>query len=138
MTTRLQVLVLDDEPIVGKRLKPALRKIGCEVEVFSDPLRAFARIDEKEFDVVVTDIVMGEVDGIQVLERVLARWPRTKVVMITGYAMMSMARRAMDRGAFDFVAKPFDLAELRAVVGRAAAELGIAVDAPVVVDESAP
>ena len=71
----------------------------------------------------ISDIVMGEVDGIRVLEHVLARTPRAKVIMITGYAMMSMARRAMDRGAFDFIAKPFKPDDLKRVVELAAAEL---------------
>jgi DNA-binding NtrC family response regulator len=125
---KLQVLVLDDEPIVGKRLKLALSKTGCEVEAYDDPVTAFRRIDEREFDVVISDIVMGEIDGLQVLDRVLQRSPRAKVVMITGYAMMSMARSAMERGAFDFIAKPFKPDDMRSVVARAAAELGIPLD----------
>jgi DNA-binding NtrC family response regulator len=127
-TRKLQVMVLDDERIVGQTLKPALSKLGCDVETFLEPRAAFARIEEKEFDVVVTDILMDDIDGIQVLERVLQRWPRTRVIMITGYAMMEMARRAMERGAFDFVAKPFTPDDLRAVVARAAADLGMPVE----------
>lgn len=119
----LHVLILDDEPIVGKRLKPALTKIGCEVEVFEDPKEALARIAEKEFDIVVTDIYMGEVDGLQVLERVQRKCPRTKVIIITGYAMMEMARQAMDKGAFDFIAKPFKPDDLRESIAKAAEAL---------------
>ncbi len=119
-----QVLVLDDEALVGKRLGLVLGRMGCSVEAFDDPHDALKRIAEKEFDLVVTDVVMGDVDGIQVLEQVRARCPRTKVIMITAYAMMSMARKAMERGAYDFVAKPFVPAEIRAVVRRAAGELG--------------
>lgn len=122
---KLQVLVLDDEPIVGKRLRLALSKTGCEVEAYEDAATAFRRLEQKEFDVVISDIVMGEIDGLQVLERVLQRFPRAKVIMITGYAMMSMARSAMEKGAFDFIAKPFEPGELRSVVARAATELGI-------------
>jgi DNA-binding NtrC family response regulator len=125
---KLQVLVLDDEPIVGKLLKLALSKMGCEVEAYDNPAAAFRRIDEKEFDVVISDVVMGEIDGLQVLDRVRQRFPRAKVIMITGYAMMSMARSAMEKGAFDFIAKPFEPDELRSVVARAAAELGIPLD----------
>ncbi|MBW2679265.1 MAG: response regulator, partial [Deltaproteobacteria bacterium] len=55
MSERLDVLILDDEPIVGKRLKPALAKIGCEVEIFVNSNEALDRINEKEFDIVVTD-----------------------------------------------------------------------------------
>ena len=130
MATKLQVLVLDDEPIVGKRLRPALGKLGCEIETFTDPTEAFARIEQKEFDVVVTDILMGEIDGIQVLDHVVRRWPKCKVIMITGYAMMHMARQAMEKGAFDFIAKPFNPDDLRTIVARAAEELGVPVDPP--------
>lgn len=115
----LEVLVLDDEPIVGKSLRMALSKLGLKVEVFEDPEAAMKRIDEKTFDVVVTDVVMGDIDGIQVLERVMQRSPRTKVVIITAFAMMEMARKAMERGAFDFIAKPFDAAEIRTIVSKA-------------------
>jgi CheY-like chemotaxis protein len=121
----VHVLVLDDEPTVGKRLSVVLSKIGCRVEAFSDPHAALARIDEKEFDVVITDVVMGDVDGLQVLDRVQQHSPRTRVIIITAYAMMAMARKAMDKGAFDFVAKPFVPSEIRDVVERAVGALGL-------------
>lgn len=124
MPERLKLLLLDDEPIVGKRMKPALTKIGCEVEVFENPKEALKRIEEQEFDIVVTDIRMQDVDGIEVLELVRKKSSRTKVIMITGYAMMETAREAMDKGAFDFIAKPFEPDELRAVVAKAAEALG--------------
>lgn len=128
MSEMLQVLLLDDEPIVGKRLGPALVKIGCEVEVFEEPVAALARINQKAFDIVVTDIRMDEMDGMQVLEYVKEKSPRTKVIMITGYAMIALAREAMEKGAFDFIAKPFKPDDLRRVIARAAKELGAAVD----------
>lgn len=128
MTQSLQILLLDDEPIVGKRLQPALAKIGCEVEVFQDPLAAVARIKHKEFDIVVTDIRMDEMDGMQVLEYVREKSPRTRVIMITGYAMIALAREAMEKGAFDFIAKPFKPDDLRQVIARAAKALGSSVD----------
>lgn len=116
----LEVLVLDDEPIVIKTLKVALGKIGCVVDVFQDPEDALRRLDEKTYDIVVTDVVMGDIDGIQILEHVMERSPRTKVIIMTAFAMMEMARKAMQRGAFDFIAKPFDTEEIRAIVARAA------------------
>ncbi len=124
MERRLRVLVLDDEPIVGKRLQPALAKVGCDVEVFDAPRPALERIEETRFDVVVTDIRMEEIDGIEVLEKVLARWPETRVIMITGYATVEVAREAMAKGAFDFIAKPFKPQELRDVIAKAAEALG--------------
>ncbi len=128
MPEQLEVLLLDDEPIVGKRLKPALAKIGCNVEVFEIPAEALKRIDQKNFDVVVTDLRMDEIDGIQVLEYVTTKSPRTKVIMITGYAMMALAREAMEKGAFDFIAKPFKPDDLRKVIAKAAKALGSPID----------
>ena len=124
MPEGLEVLLLDDEPIVGKRLKPALAKIGCNVEVFEDPKHALERIDQKEFDIVVTDIRMDDIDGLDVLQHVLKTSERTKVIMITGYAMMAVARDAMEKGAFDFIAKPFKPDDLRKVIAKAAKALG--------------
>ena len=128
MSDQLEVLLLDDEPIVGKRLKPALAKIGCNVEVFEEPAVALKRLDEKNFDVVVTDIRMDDIDGIQVLEHVREKSQRTKVIMITGYAMMALAREAMEKGAFDFIAKPFQPDDLRRVIAKAAKELGSSIN----------
>ena len=119
---------MDDAAIVGKRLKPALEKIGCHVEVFLDPKEAVARIQKKEFDIVVTDIYMDDMDGMEVMDFVHEKSPRTKVIMITGYAMISLARDAMEKGAFDFIAKPFKPDDLRKVIAKAAAALGLKID----------
>ncbi len=121
---KLQVMILDDEPIVGKRLQPALTKAGFEVEFFLNPREALARLDEKEFDIVVTDLKMEEVDGIQVLENILAKCENTRVILITGYATVEVAREALVKGAFDFIAKPFKPKDLRAVINKAALSLG--------------
>ena len=128
MAGKLEILLLDDEPIVGKRLKPALAKIGCDVEVFEDPRKALDRIHRKTFDIVVTDIRMEEIDGLEILEHVLRKSPRTKVIMITGYAMMEVAREAMEKGAYDFISKPFTPDDLRKVIAKAAQALGSPID----------
>lgn len=125
MTQRkLRIMVIDDENIVGKRLKPALEKTGDVVETFEDGKSALARFDAEPFDIVVTDVRMDEMDGIEVLEQILARSSRTKVIIITGYATVEVAREALTKGAFDFIAKPFKPADLRAIIERAARELG--------------
>jgi CheY-like chemotaxis protein len=123
-TEKLQVMILDDEPIVGKRLKPTLMKSGFEVEVFLDPTEALARLSEKEFDIVVTDLRMEGVDGIHVLEHIMEQCKNTRVILITGYATVEVAREALVKGAFDFIAKPFKPKELTAVVNKAALSLG--------------
>ncbi|MCG6988554.1 MAG: response regulator [Gemmatimonadetes bacterium] len=120
----LSVMILDDEPIVGKRLKPALEKSGFTVEVFEDPALALKRMAEKEFDIVVTDLRMEGLDGIQILEHVMEHCERTRVILITGYATVEVAREALVKGAFDFISKPFKPRDLQAVVNKAALSLG--------------
>jgi len=121
---KIDVLLVDDETIVGNRLKPALTKIGCQVEVFEDSKEALKRIDEKEFDIIVTDIMMADVNGIQLLEYVQKKSNRTKVIMITGYATEALAREAMAKGAFDIISKPFRPNDLREVIAKAVTALG--------------
>ncbi len=123
MTEGLEILVLDDERTVGDRLKPALEADGHRVETFVDPVKALERLAAKEFDIVLTDVRMKGIDGIQVLEQVRARTSRTKVLMVTGYATMELAREALTKGVFDFIAKPFKLRDIREMVRKAAAAL---------------
>lgn len=120
----LSVMVLDDEPIVGKRLKPALEKSGFAVECFENPADALARLREREFDIVVTDLRMEGMNGIAILEYVMEHCKRTRVILITGYATVEVAREALVKGAFDFIAKPFKPRDLQAVVAKAALSLG--------------
>ena len=119
----IQILVLDDEEIVGKRLKTALEKSDYDVEVFQDSGEAVERIAEKEFDIVVTDMRMEGIGGMGILERVVEQSPRTKVIVITGYATVEVAREALTRGAFDFIAKPFKPDDLRKIIEKAVKEL---------------
>lgn len=120
---KLRILVLDDEPIVGKRLKPALAKSGYEVSIAATGGEALRLIDEVGFDIVVADIRMEGVDGLEVLRHARAHSPRTRVIMITGFATVELAREALTMGAFDFIAKPFKLDDLRRTILRAAAAL---------------
>ena len=128
MSKQLEVLIIDDEEIVCKRLKPSIERMGCTVETFMDPVAALQRIEDKQFQIVVTDVRMEEVDGIEVLEHATKRWPDTKVIVITGYAMMALAREAMEKGAFDFISKPFKPGDIRKVILTAASELGVELD----------
>ena len=115
----LKILILDDEPIVGQRLKATLEKEGHNVETFVNPLEAVSRLEGKTFDIVVTDIRMDDMDGIEILELVLQKSARTKVIMITGYATLEVARESLTKGAFDFIAKPFKLKEMRQAIAKA-------------------
>ncbi len=120
---KLRIMVIDDENIVGKRLKPALEKTGDIVETFEEGETALSRFDEEPFDIVVTDIRMEKINGIEILERILLKSSRTKVIIITGYATVEVAREALSKGAFDFIAKPFKPDDLRAIIARASKEL---------------
>ena len=124
MGKKLHIMIIDDEPIVGKRLKQALQKFGIDVEVYEDSEIALNRLKDKNFDIVVTDIRMDKVDGIQILEDVLKHSDHTKVIIITGYATIEVAQEALAKGAFDFIAKPFKPDDLRAVINKAALSLG--------------
>ncbi len=124
MDAPLQILIVDDEPIVGKRLKQALSKLCVEVEVFDDSRKALYRLKEKKFDIVVTDVRMDKIDGIQILEYVKKRFYRTKVIIITGNATVDLVRETVYKGAFDFIAKPFKPNDLRRIIKKAALDLG--------------
>lgn len=119
----MEILILDDELIVGDRLKASLAKDGHSLETFTSSINAITRIREKSFDIVITDIRMDDVDGIEILDYVLEKDKRTKVIMITGYATLELARESMAKGAFDFIAKPFKLREVRNAIEQAAAAL---------------
>ncbi len=116
---KLSILILDDEPIVVRRLKPALEKVGYQVETFTQSADALARIEERDFDIVITDLKMEGVDGMQFLTRVKERSPRTEVIVITGFATMATTKESFQKGVFDFLAKPFKIAEIQEAVERA-------------------
>ena len=117
------ILILDDEPIVGKRLKPSLEKKGYEVEAFTSSKEALERIEDRPFDIVVTDLKMEGVDGMQFLSLVKEKYPATEVIVITGFATMGIARESFNKGVFDFLAKPFKLGEIVDIIGRAEAKI---------------
>lgn len=119
MSETRSILILDDEPIVGERLKTLLVKEGHHVEVFTDPRIAIACLEEKTFDIIISDIRMREIDGIQVMNHVFQKSKKTKVILITGYATLELARESLTKGAFDFIAKPFKSNEIRITIGRA-------------------
>ena len=121
--TKKRILVLDDETIVLKRLGPALEKAGYAVELFSRSAEAFNRIQETTFDIVITDLKMEGLDGMQFLTQVKERSPKTEVIVITGFATMDTAKESFQKGVFDFLAKPFKLGEILETVKKAEEKL---------------
>lgn len=119
MKRKTSVCILDDEPIVGDRLKPELEDDGYEVEIFTDSASALKRVQERCFDIFVTDLKMEGVDGIGFLERVKKQCPGSEVIVITGYGTLETARESLIKGAYDFIPKPFRINEIRSAVKRA-------------------
>ncbi len=115
-----QVMVIDDEEIVCKRLREHLEKIGLEVETFTESVKAVARLGERSFNVVVTDLKMKSPDGLDVLHHVRRTSPATQVIIVTGYATIESEREAEYSGVFGFVSKPFRLDEVGSMVKKAA------------------
>jgi DNA-binding NtrC family response regulator len=118
--SNLGICIIDDEVVVCKRLQQFLSKAGYAVETFVDSRSAIERIDEKRFDIVVTDIRMDNIDGMEVLDHVIGKKENTMVILITGYATIEIAREAQAKGAFDFISKPFRPQDLKEVIDRAA------------------
>jgi DNA-binding NtrC family response regulator len=116
-------MVLDDEPIVCKRLKPALEKQGYEVDTFTESSDAMKQIEQVDYDLIITDLKMKGVDGMQLLTAAKQRSPKTEVIVITGFATMETAKESFHKGVFDFIAKPFKLSEIQEVVTRAEAKI---------------
>ena len=114
-----RVLVVDDKENLRKLLGRILAD-GYEVDQAEDGARAMSLVATRGYDVVVTDIRMPGADGFELLAAVKARSPDTEVVMMTGYATVADAVRAMKQGAFDYLEKPFDPDAALGVVARAA------------------
>ncbi|MFH1991268.1 MAG: sigma-54 dependent transcriptional regulator, partial [Pseudomonadota bacterium] len=116
------ILVIDDELPICRNCEKILSKINYEVKYALNGYDALKIMDETQFDVVITDLKMSNLGGMEVLRRVKAYHPETMVIVITGYASVSSAVEVMKLGAFDYLPKPFTPHELRAVVHQALAE----------------
>ncbi len=116
----LRLIIIDDEPIVGKRLKQVFSKMGFHVDIFTNPLSALKFMENNPFDIVITDFKMEELDGMEILGKVKQLNPKARVIIITGYAKPETAKEAFKSGVFDFMVKPFRLDELKEAVRRAA------------------
>ena len=113
------ILIIDDEPAICRNCVKILSKMDCDVRYALNGYDALEMVDETVFDVVVTDLKMSNVGGMEVLRRLKASYPETMVIVITGYASVSSAVEVMKMGAFDYLPKPFTPHELRAVVRQA-------------------
>jgi len=130
MARQIKICIVDDEQIVCERLQPVLENNGFLVESFTDSKEAMERLSEGEFDILITDLKMAQVDGIELLKFARQRLPEIRVVVITGFATVETARQAMKGGAVDFIAKPFRLSHLRDLMLKIAGEIQDDSDGP--------
>lgn len=114
-----RILVVDDEEII---IRSCLRILGdgdYRVDAVQDGLLALQKLDEDDYDVMILDIMMPNMDGLEVLQRAKETHPNLDVIMVTGLSQIDTAVRSMKLGAFDYLSKPFDPDELKLVVERA-------------------
>lgn len=117
---KMNVLVVDDEQIVLDSVRKHLRKENYDLYSALSARAGLGTMDEVRIDIVLTDLMMPDIDGLEFMKMVSERDPRIPVIMITGYATINTALQATQLGAFDYIAKPFAKTELQSVVRRAA------------------
>ncbi|HKJ85663.1 MAG TPA: response regulator, partial [Spirochaetia bacterium] len=117
----MRVLIVDDEPniceglaILSSRALGPHHTVACE----SDPVRALERMEEEQYDLLVTDISMPEIDGLELTRRARSRGLISHVVIVTGYEEFAYAREALRQGAVDFLLKPINKEELASALRR--------------------
>ena len=116
---RARILIVEDELIARENLDHVLRKEGYDTVAVESGREAFQELEKCEFDLVMTDLRMQQVDGLQVLEHTKELFPDTEVIMITGYATVTSAVEAMQKGAYHYLPKPYKIEEVRILVRKA-------------------
>jgi DNA-binding NtrC family response regulator len=114
-----RILVVDDEMIVCESCKRILEEDGYEVETALGGMEAFEKMKQNPFDIVITDLKMPGIDGMEVLRTFRREYPDAIIIMITGFSTVETAVEAMKLGAFDYISKPFTPDEVSIVVKKA-------------------
>ncbi|MEO9593202.1 response regulator, partial [Rhodopirellula bahusiensis] len=118
--SKYRLLVVDNEAAHARAMTESLEKVGYVCEVATSGPDAAALIQRETFDIIITDMVMNDVDGMKILALANERLPECEVVMVTGHATVPIAVEAMQLGAFNFLEKPITPSRLRAIVEKAA------------------
>ena len=116
---RKQILVVDDEPNLRRVLRAQLERDGYDVHTAEDGEQAIGLLRENHLDLVITDLRMPKIDGMELLRRIVSSEDAVPVVMITAHGTIDTAVEALKTGAFDYITKPFDQAEVRTIVRKA-------------------
>jgi two-component system response regulator GlrR len=115
----LSVLVVDDEPGIRQMLEWELTSQGMTVETADNGAEGVRLASLKTYDVIISDITMPEMDGLKLLQEIQRSAPQTAVIIATGFGAVETAVFAMQKGAFDFILKPYDLGHLLSCVKKA-------------------
>ena len=118
MTADRKILVVEDDPILRRFVGDVLKRKGCNVTSAENGLEALEHMDKKQFHLVISDLKMQGMDGLELLTRVKKMAPTTEMIIITAYGSVSTAVEAMKNGAFDYITKPVELEELDIVIDR--------------------
>ncbi|WP_442510157.1 sigma-54-dependent transcriptional regulator [Novipirellula sp. SH528] len=116
----LRLLVVDNEAAHARAMTESLEKVGYKCEVATSGPEAAKLVERETYDIIITDMVMNDVDGMEILKLATKQLPDCEVVMVTGHATVPIAVEAMQKGAFNFLEKPITPARLRAIVEKAA------------------
>ncbi len=135
MTDKAQVWVIDDDRAIRWVLEKALRKVGMEVTTFSGGESVLKKLETLRPDVIISDIRMGDIDGLELLERINVRFPGIPVIIMTAYSDLDSAVSAFQGGAFEYLPKPFDVDDAVGQVRKAIA-LNLAEGTPAAADET--
>ncbi len=119
MEEKRSILIVDDESVVRESLTHWFTEEGYEVEGSESAADALNRLASREYDLVIADIRMPGMDGLELLEKIRQEQLDTEVIVMTGYASVETAVRALKAGAFDYITKPFDPDELSSIVRNA-------------------
>ena len=116
-----KVLIIDDENIVRVSCERTLSPEGYEVRLAQNGLDGLKILEQENFDIVLTDLKMPDMDGIEILRKVKEGWPSTEVIIITGYQTVDTAVKAIKFGAYNYIEKPFTPDTLLSAVDEALA-----------------
>jgi two-component system response regulator HydG len=119
----LKVLVIDDQEFHAETLAESLEKVGYQCTVVTSGSAGARKIEEEDFDVILTDLKMEDMDGLALLRKAKQDLPNAEVMLITGHGDVKTAVQAIKEGAANYLTKPVDLVELRAMVDKAAERL---------------
>ncbi|MCM8773506.1 MAG: response regulator [Candidatus Omnitrophica bacterium] len=116
-----KIFVIDDEPVMCELLRDLLQERGFEVSYVTNPLEGIEKIKKEDFDVIVTDLKMPQIDGLSLIKEIFNFLPDAVIVVITGYPSFETVQAALKMGAYNYIAKPFNIDEVSFIMKKAVA-----------------